>query len=387
MKIYAMTDGLPAGLGYIDLDAVRESGYTAGFNSGYTDGYDSIECYDKMYLTIEMTTSGAVLPNGTYCNVECRLNGGEWTTITTQVIAVEAGDKMEFRGRNNTVDYLFYGHLNGSEDPGDRCGITGSCIIYGNIMSLLYGEYFQGKVAFPGPSTRTFLYTFRDCHGITDATNLVLPALTLTGESYRGMFRGCENMAHGPAELPATVLDQACYNDMFHSCASLTVAPELPATTLAARCYYRMFEDCTSLVTAPELKATELAEWCYASMFDGCTSLVNVQTVLPATVLKSKCYVNMFTACSSLERAPELPATECSNPTDSYSQMFQGCNSLNYVKCMLLNSDENPIYLGPGWISRTVASTVAGTFVKHQDAVWTMDSTGGIPQGWTVIDA
>lgn len=383
MKIYAMTDGLPAGLGYIDLDAVRESGYTAGFNSGYTDGYDSIKCYDKMYLTIEMTTSGSVAAWGTYRNVQYRLNGGEWTTITAQTVDAEAGDKIEFRGRNATVDYLFYG----DNGHGGQNGITGSCIIYGNIMSLLYGEYFQGKVAFPDLSTRTFLYTFRGCHGITDATNLVLPALTLNGESYRGMFWGCENMVHGPAELPATDLDSACYDAMFKGCTSLTVAPELPATTLPDRCYYRMFEDCTSLVTAPELPATELDEWCYASMFRGCTSLVNVQTVLPATVLKSKCYINMFSSCTSLERAPELPATECSNPTDSYSQMFQGCNSLNYVKCMLLNSDENPIYLGPGWISRTVASTVVGTFVKHQDAVWTMDSTGGIPQGWTVVDA
>ena len=382
MKIYAMTDGLPAGLGYIDLDAVRESGYTAGFNSGYTDGYDSIKCYDKEYLTIEMTTSGSVAAWGTYRNVQYRLNGGEWITITTQTVDAEAGDKIEFRGRNSTVDYLFYG----DNGHGGQNGITGSCIVYGNIMSLLYGDYFQGKVAFPDQSTRTFLYTFRDCRGITDATNLVLPALTLNGESCRGMFWGCENMVHGPAELPATVLDQACYNTMFKGCAALTVAPELPATTLADRCYYRMFEDCASLVTAPELKATELAEWCYASMFDRCTSLVNVQTVLPATVLKSKCYINMFTACASLERAPELPATECADPNDVYNQMFNGCDSLNYVKCMLLNNDENPIYIG-NWITNRTLPRVLGTFVKNRDAVWTMDSTSGIPQGWTVVDA
>ena len=147
-----------------------------------------------------------------------------------------------------------------------------------------------------------------------------------------------------------------------------------------------MFEDCTSLVTAPELKATELAEWCYASMFDRCTSLVNVQTVLPATVLKSKCYINMFTACASLERAPELPATECADPNDVYNQMFNGCDSLNYVKCMLLNNDENPIYIG-NWITNRTLPRVLGTFVKNRDAVWTMDSTSGIPQGWTVVDA
>lgn len=230
-----------------------------------------------------------------------------------------------------------------------------------------------------------YRYMFYNCTSLTTAPS-TLPATTLANECYSSMFAGCTSLRTAPEKLPATTLANSCYFDMFRDCASLTVAPELPATTLAEYCYHAMFRGCTSITTAPELPATTLAESCYDCMFSACTSLVNVQTVLPATVLKSNCYANMFYACSSLERAPELPATNyAAGYAGAYANMFSNCSSLNYVKCMLLNGLEgyDPIYLGENWIS----GSNAGTFVKHPNATWRLYSTGGVPIGWTVVDA
>jgi hypothetical protein len=60
------------------------------------------------------------------------------------------------------------------------------------------------------------------------------------------MFYGCTSLTQAP-ELPATTLDNSCYNELFRGCTSLTQAPELPATTLESNCYYSMFLGCTSL--------------------------------------------------------------------------------------------------------------------------------------------
>lgn len=50
------------------------------------------------------------------------------------------------------------------------------------------------------------------------------------------MFRNCTALKDAP-ELPATVLNVACYNLMFAGCSALTGAPELPATTININCY------------------------------------------------------------------------------------------------------------------------------------------------------
>lgn len=65
---------------------------------------------------------------------------------------------------------------------------------------------------------------------------------------------------------------------MFGSCTNLTEAPELPATILADKCYYEMFRGCTSLIEAPVLPAKEMVTDCYSGMFYGCNQLKSVTT-------------------------------------------------------------------------------------------------------------
>ena len=88
----------------------------------------------------------------------------------------------------------------------------------------------------------------------------------------------------------------------------------------------------------------------------------------------------MFDGCGSLTVAPELPATTLANAC--YIQMFGGCTSLNYIKCLATDiSATNCTY---NWVNG-VAPT--GTFVKNPNMTSWTTGDSGIPSGWTVQDA
>lgn len=175
--------------------------------------------YNKIPLTFEITSDGTILwkaTNNLYPKtIEYSKNGGTWTSIASSTggasIDVSSGDIVQFRGdnaqycdNNATAKNCFAG--------------TAKFNAYGNIMSLINSTNFSGLTSLE--SGFTFYYLFMNCNGLTDASNLILPATALTNN---------------------------CYFDMFANCKSLTVAPELPATTLVDRCYKEMFYGCTSL--------------------------------------------------------------------------------------------------------------------------------------------
>ena len=109
----------------------------------------------------------------------------------------------------------------GTEDYFNAIGGTAEFNVYGNIMSLIYGDDFVGETEFEDYAN--FVGFFMQTN-VVSAENLVLPATTLT---------------------------MGCYATMFNGCTSLVAAPELPATTLANYCYSGMFNGCTSLVAEP----------------------------------------------------------------------------------------------------------------------------------------
>ena len=138
----------------------------------------------------------------------------------------------------------------------------------------------------------------------------------------------CINAEH--LILPALTLREACYRALFSWATYLETPPELPATTLASYCYYYMFQR-TAIRTAPELLAETLVNYCYGGM-------------------------------------------------------FQCCTSLNYIKCMAINSF-NATQCVYNWVSGVASS---GTFVKDSDAAiasgsWTR-GINGIPANWLVYD-
>ena len=360
--------------------------------------------YSKEYLTFESLadnntitwtfTGSDPIQNVIYWSK----NGTSWTSAIAStsdtpvsLATLNKGEKMYLKGENDTYasSTSRYSHFNSDYEFN----------VSGNIMSLIYGDNFIGQITLS--SSYNFALIFRSSK-VYDASNLILPATTLTNFCYRSMFNGCTSLAAAP-ELPATTLASSCYRNMFYGCTSLATAPELPATTLANNCYSYMFEGCSSLATAPELPATTLANSCYMSMFAGtkitaapelpatiltdscyrnmfygCASLRYPPT-LNATILQPRCYQHMFFGCTSLKTAPELPATTLA--TYCYAYMFQNCTSLSYIKCLATNiSASNSHY----WWLYNVAST--GTFTKKASMTSWPSGAHGIPSGWRVVN-
>ena len=166
-------------------------------------------------------------------------NWSDWDYTTGTDLNV--GEKLYLKSKTN----------NGSFSNDESSYYTFNCLygskvnVCGNIMSLLYNDFVDKKEL---KDIGVFYRLFYQCYPVTDASNLVLPATTLTEQCYRYMFYYCYNLIAAP-ELPATTLAQYCYWSMFANCTSLTSAPELPATTLAYECYHGMFVDCASLTS------------------------------------------------------------------------------------------------------------------------------------------
>ena len=62
--------------------------------------------------------------------------------------------------------------------------------VYGNIMSLHYGDDFIGQTYLTGKDY-AFDYLFGECSNLISAENLILPATTLATGCYGTMFGYC----------------------------------------------------------------------------------------------------------------------------------------------------------------------------------------------------
>ena len=238
--------------------------------------------YDTQYLTFEAIDNGTSFQfnqNGLEYSLD---DGSTWNSLGASVDtpSLNTGDKIMFRGNMSITKGYGIGHFSSN----------GHFNIEGNPLSLVDDTNFADITDFTGMN-QIFFQLFYGTD-VVDASNLALPATTLSQDCYTSMFEGCTSLVTAPA-LPATTLAEYCYSYMFSTCTSLTTAPKLPATTLAEYCYQTMFSYCSSLTTAPALPATTLASGCYYAMFYGCTSLTTAP-VLPATTLTSSCYNSMF---------------------------------------------------------------------------------------------
>ena len=388
---------------YTNADAQWPSG-ASGIPTGWNrvnEGAPTVDDITKP-LTFRATQDGSTVkltkiagsPSGTFQT--SRDGGNTWTDYTIDTaIALNTGDEVSFRTSADRTSSQSNSNYFGFQ-------MTGKIEAWHNAMSLYRTNDFatyntSGKSAFyrlfrgctsltkapalPATTLENYCYQtmFSDCTSLTKAP--ALPATTLADYCYDNMFRGCTSLSEAP-ELPATTLADYCYQSMFYGCTSLTKAPALPATTLADYCYCHMFNGCTSLTKAPELPETKLSRYCYQNMFDGCTSLAEAP-VLPATTLYSGCYFEMFKGCTSLTKAPVLPATTLANYC--YDNMFNGCSSLNEVRCQMPSSYSGSAIsstYAENWLSG-VSST--GTFYTNADANWS-SGANGIPEGWNRVN-
>lgn len=217
---YICTDDVPYSAQYVTIESLEDNNKICfcADNSAYT-------------RTISASTDG-----GNTWTEYTSLTGGSGTVIAT----LNTGGKVLFKGLNSAYGGRY-------EEPTNNVNVirrvyygndiyaSKRCNIQGNIMSLIYGDNFTGQ------TTLTASYTFQQMFSgrFVDASNLILPATTLT---------------------------DYCYNEMFASCTYLKAAPELPATTLVNSCYSSMFSSCYNLnyikCLATDISATECTkEW------------------------------------------------------------------------------------------------------------------------------
>ena len=277
-------------------------------------------------LTLEALTDGNIRVNNPKNGMKYSKNGGTKTTMSgNTTINVVTGDKVQFYGNGTNISSYYHTAISFG---------TAQVKAYGNIMSLIDEENFATATTLTSEDVFKGLFSGdynNDNTSLIDASGLLLPATMLTESCYSNMFANCTALTAAP-ELPATTLAYACYESMFNGCTNLTAAPSLPATNLAFACYASMFEGCTGLQAAPSLPAETLAESCYAYMFNGCTSLQTAPS-LPAETLAESCYEGMFYGCTSLQTAPSLPAETLA--VYCYSNMFDGCTGLTQAPPVL----------------------------------------------------
>ena len=315
-------------------DVVSGTFFTNSGSGSFTPGPDVDVDYSKMYFTIEsLEDSNAISIQNVNCNTLPTFsystdNGQTWSSVTmtkngTQNIAtIDTGNKVLFKGTNNNLALAYnqYNKFNGSK----------TFKAYGNVMSLLNGDNFKQNGEFSSTSQNNLIGLFYEVTTLTDASNLVLPALSLKQSSYNGMFRGCSGLTNAP-ELPATTLAKGCYSSMFEGCINLDKAPELPATTLADECYQRMFcMDRNSKLTTPKMTKSPILRAAYIG-------------------------------------------------GNAYKEMFKGNGNLIEVTCLATSGR------GTGTSDWLLNVSSTGVFRKDSSVTWDT-GTSHIPSGWTVED-
>ena len=159
--------------------------------------------YSKEYFTIEALESGSVglsMPL-TYTSYSYRVNGGSWVEATeTVVLDVAQNDKIEI----SCVSESFADF----ENVSSLFSVTNQFNVYGNTMSLIYGDEFEGQEDLGG-HTGALSFLLLGCSTLVNAIDLILPANTLSEYCYVGMFYGCTSLVSSP-ELPATALADSC---------------------------------------------------------------------------------------------------------------------------------------------------------------------------------
>ena len=312
--------------------------------------------------------------------------GNMWQGFSTSVyMEVSAGERVWFRGQNES--YAF----EEIQNPYINIPLStflcseGEFYLYGNLMSLLYGDEYESKNEIKGVGA--FYKLFANNSNIINhpTKDIELPATTLSQACYMSMFEGCTQLTRAP-RLPAKILTEDCYYRMFDSCTSLKEFPDMSATDMGNGSCFRMMSQ-TGIEEVPELPSMHLVDYCYEAMFLNCPNLRKGPSVLPATDLALACYAGMFFGCEKLEEAPVLPATILRDYC--YYEMFDGCSSLKYIKMMAVKNSDGYSDLTNGDLQRYCKDWVngvseSGTFVKNPEALWDVKGPDGIPEGWTI---
>lgn len=198
--------------------------------------------YDLKYFTIDILNDGVFTfgPVSEQTNntgyayypedftVDYSINDDEWVSIVVPTsgitLNVSTGDKIRFRGTNthycNIIGtdphkqwYFVFGVGTDEAKGSGYTKTTSKFNVYGNTMSLLYGDNFVEQTILP--SNFVFCSLFNGAM-IVSAENMILPAPVLTENCYRGMFSHATYLTISPV-LPAKNIVSGCYKYMFEN--------------------------------------------------------------------------------------------------------------------------------------------------------------------------
>lgn len=204
--------------------------------------------YASMYLTAEIISGNTFYISRP--DISYSVNDGPWTQTPSTAtsgrpfnLTVSPGDKIRFKG-NQAGAQAFQHSANGGAYYD----------IYGNILSLEYGDNFVGQTTFL-TTRRPFYSCFR----------------------YNGPFYQNEREVRSAEHLvlPPTVVED-CYRSCFHGNHFMTVGPELPAKTPAVGCYFFMFGNCYNLTGSPVIHLESLASGSCYQMLQFCSGLTEI---------------------------------------------------------------------------------------------------------------
>jgi hypothetical protein len=244
-------------------------------------------------LSFEVISAGTITIEGMHMqDCEIKVNDGAWSSYGSETqTSFSAGDIISLRSSQYSAGNSIINNYSS----------TAKYKVFGNVNSLFYDGTDAWKTSTDAHYLRGL---FSYLTGLTDASELILPAMDLiigssssTEHIYENMFYGCENLTAAPV-LPATGLSKSCYAYMFYNCTSLTAAPALPALILADNCYESMFYMCSSLAESPVLSAATLVPECYKGMFSNCSNLTAV-TCLATYISATDCTNYMCNSSSS----------------------------------------------------------------------------------------
>ena len=163
--------------------------------------------------------------------------------------------------------YMFEGCTNlisTPELPASTIGIRSYRRMFANCTSLV--EPPELPATYIGHEG--YWSMFEGCTSLEYAPEL--PATEFqTQYSYNSMFKDCTSLKRAPSILPCTSLVMGCYYRMFFRCINLENAPKLPALTIPGNAYAGMFEGCNKInfidasFTTIENTTTSLNSWLY----------------------------------------------------------------------------------------------------------------------------
>lgn len=274
-------------------------------------------------------------------------SGTTWASLASDTYSptVASGNTIMWKMTSPTI--------NTSNGIGRFYTSGGTFDVEGNIMSLLYGDNFEGQTALQGDNQ--FRGLFDSNTSVINASGMTLPATAMTASCYRSMFGNCTNLESAPTELPATSLADSCYYYMF-SRTSITSAPTLSATTLVDSCYGSMFSNCLSLSAVTCLATTNISGNVGAMLFNISTN----GTFERASGVNWPCSADipptwtMIPAYTPLYRWKKAPATEyeCVGYDKHYVEYYQvsnnnGCSYINVTPTSSRTSSDVIEYYSP----------------------------------------